>query len=377
MFDRGGVNGYLIPAMNAKVKVELGNRSYEISIGQNLLSSVGELCSALGLKGQALLVTDSNVGPLYAEDCRDSLADADCDSKLAVLPAGETTKCELRLFELYDHALDHKMTRASFVVALGGGVVGDIAGYLAASYLRGIAFIQIPTSLLAMVDSSVGGKTGINLPRGKNLVGAFHQPRAVLSDIDVLQTLPKREWRAGLAEVVKYGAISDSSFFDYMEANLDRILNAEPQSVIEIVRRSCLIKADVVRRDECESGLRAILNFGHTLGHAIENLAGYGEYLHGEAVSIGMAYAALLSTRIAGMAGSDCQRIIGMLERIGLPVRPKESLNWEQLEDIMHRDKKAHGGAPLFVLTQELGCAQPGYLCDAELCREVWHELCE
>ncbi len=362
--------------MSTKVKVELGERSYDIEIGQNLLGSVGEVCSACGLKGRALLVTDSNVGPLYAEPCQTSLAAAGIDAKLVVLPAGESTKCEQRLFDLYDHALDHKMSRSSFVVALGGGVVGDIAGYLAATYLRGIPFIQIPTTLLAMVDSSVGGKTGINLPKGKNLVGAFHQPRAVLSSIDVLRTLTEREWRAGLAEVVKYGVISDGQFFEYLEANIDPIVNGDPESVVEIVRQSCLIKAEVVRRDECESGLRAILNFGHTLGHAIENIAGYGEYLHGEAVSIGMAYAAKLSSRLADLPEHDCRRIIDILQRTGLPVSPDHGLDWEQLEQVMNRDKKAMDGAPLFVLAQKIGSAQPGYRCDMKLCKKVWHELC-
>ncbi len=361
--------------MRSKVKVELGDRSYYIEIGQQLLGSVGEVCSACGLGGRALLVTDSNVGPLYAESCQAAMAAAGIVAKLVVLPAGESTKCEQRLFELYDHALDHKMGRNSFVAALGGGVVGDIAGYLAASYLRGIPFVQIPTSLLAMVDSSVGGKTGINLPKGKNLVGAFHQPRAVLADIDVLQTLPERERRAGLAEIIKYGVIADGDFFEYLEGNIDRIGCGDPQTTIEIGRQSCLIKADVVRRDEREGGLRAILNFGHTLGHAIENLAGYGAYLHGEAVSIGMAYATRLSARLAGMPEDDERRIIDILERTGLPVCTEKGLAWEQLEDIMNRDKKAMYGAPMFVLAQEIGLAQPGYRCDMNLCREVWNEL--
>lgn len=361
--------------MNTEIKVNLGDRSYNISIGSGPRASIGRICREAGLGEKALLVTDSNVGPLYSEGVADSLSGTGFDIRTKVLPAGEATKCGERLFELYDAALDHAMDRRSCVIALGGGVVGDIAGYLAASYLRGIPFVQIPTTLLAMVDSSVGGKTGINLPRGKNLVGAFHQPRAVVADIDVLATLPKREWRAGLAEVIKYGIIADSKFFEYLEENVAAAASGEPNTVIEIVGKSCEIKAEVVRRDEREGGLRAILNFGHTLGHAIENAAGYGHYLHGEAVAIGMAYAANLSVRIAGLPGAESRRIEHLLSVLGLPTTAPE-LKWETLAAAMKLDKKARGGVPLFVLTDMLGEAQPGYECAETICREVWNERC-
>jgi len=357
--------------MIEKIQVELGDRSYPIEIGQELLPSLGEVCTRCGPPGRALLVSDSNVGPLYADTAVDSLERAGMDVASVILPAGEATKCEGRLFELYDHAIEHGMSRYSFVVALGGGVVGDIAGYMAASYLRGIPFVQVPTSLLAMVDSSVGGKTGINLPQGKNLIGAFHQPRAVLADLDVLETLPPREWRAGLAEVVKYGMIWDADFFAFLEANREGLLRCDKEIAARIVRRSCEIKAKVVRYDERESGLRAILNFGHTLGHAIENAAGYGEYLHGEAVAIGMDYAARLSARRAGLDTDVVERLHRLLTDLGLPTTA-DGLEWTDLYAIMLRDKKSVRGKPLFVLTPSLGRATPCYLCEEALCKEVW-----
>ncbi len=359
--------------MSNVLKVELGVRSYQIEIGRDLLESLGQICRDCGLADRALLVSDTNVAPLYADVCADSLVAAGFELMRVVLPPGEATKCEECLFELYDAALDHGMGRNSFVVALGGGVVGDISGYMAASYLRGIPFVQVPTSLLAMVDSSVGGKTGINLPKGKNLVGAFHQPAAVLADVASLESLPVREWRAGLAEVVKYGVIFDGDFFEFLERNVERLVSRDVDVARAVVLRSCEIKAEVVHRDERENGLRAILNFGHTLGHAIENAAGYGEYLHGEAVAVGMVYAATLSNRQAGFDEADTVRLCSLLTALGLPVRA-QGMDWLRLKDIMKRDKKAENGKPRFVLARRIGDAQPGYICDEPLCGEVWDD---
>ena len=362
--------------MKNDLTVELGERSYRIHIDSGNLDSIGQVCNACGLSGKGLLVTDSNVCPLYAERVLAVLVKSGIDIGLSVVPAGEESKSEERLFELYGRALEHELDRKGFVIALGGGVVGDLAGYLAASYLRGIAFLQVPSSLLAMVDSSVGGKTGINLPEGKNLVGAFHQPRAVLVDVETLKTLPEREWRAGLAEVIKYGVISDADFFQHLEREVEALKRREPSETAAIVRRCCEIKADVVARDEREGGLRAILNYGHTLGHAIENAAGYGEHLHGEAVAIGMVYASELSVAMNGLPREESERIRELIAALGLPTRPP-LIEWEQLSDIMARDKKASQGRPLFVLADRIGNATPGHECPEEICRKVWDECCK
>lgn len=359
--------------MNNDLTVELGERSYRICIGSGSLDTIGRICDSCALSGRGLLVSDSNVAPLYAERVLSELSESNLDIGSSVIPAGEESKSERSLFELYSRAIEQEIDRKGFVIALGGGVVGDLAGYLAASYLRGIDFLQIPTSLLAMVDSSVGGKTGINLPEGKNLVGAFHQPRAVLVDVDTLDTLPEREWRAGLAEVVKYGVIADADFFADLEHDIEALNSHDSETIARIVARCCGIKADVVARDEREGGLRAILNYGHTLGHAIENAAGYGEYLHGEAVAIGMVYAGELSVELCGLPRAEADRIRNLIAAMGLPTTPP-SMEWERLAAIMAHDKKAGGGRPRFVLAERIGKATPGHDCPEDICREVWDE---
>jgi len=345
--------------MENTVTVELGDRSYPIWINKSLLNQAGMLCSEIGLSGVCMMITDSNVEPLYADTCCATFEEAGFSVLRACIPAGEPSKSQKQLFALYDKALEYGLDRKSIVVALGGGVVGDLAGYLAASYLRGIRFVQVPTSLLAMVDSSVGGKTGINLPQGKNLVGAFHQPEAVLVDIETLKTLPRREYLSGMAEVVKYGVIFDADLFCYIEEHVADLLACDDSVISAVISRCCEIKADVVRQDEREAGLRAILNFGHTLGHAIENVSGYGEYLHGEAVSIGMAYAAYVSVQETGFPAADAQRIVQLLRQLELPV-DMPPCDWNDLQRAMALDKKVHAGVPQFVLAERIGTVKAG-----------------
>lgn len=355
------------------VRVELGERSYRILVGDGLLARAGGLCREAGMRGAVLVVTDRHVAPLYARQVQHSLETAGFCVTRAVVPAGESSKCGDRLFELYDRALDAGLDRKSFVVALGGGVVGDLAGYLAASYLRGIPFVQIPTSLLAMVDSSVGGKTGIDLPRGKNLVGAFHQPSLVLADTDTLATLPRREYVAGLAEVVKYGVIRDAGLFRLLERRAAGVLACDRGLMDRIIARCCAIKAGVVGADEREGGVRAILNFGHTLGHALENAAGYAGLLHGEAVAAGMVFAAWLSVRLCGLPAGDVARLSGLLGAFGLPVSARGMrATWPALVRAMALDKKASGRVPRFVLAESIGRARHGVEVTPGLMKEAW-----
>lgn len=359
--------------MNYEVNVELGDRSYPIHIGTGILDTAGGGCKTAGLKGKCLVVTDANVAPLYAERVVQSLTAAGFNPLMVVLPAGETTKSQEHLFSLFDQAARHGLDRKCFMVALGGGVVGDLTGFAAASWLRGIRFVQIPTTLLSMVDSSVGGKTGINIPAGKNLVGAFHQPELVLMDLDTLNTLPPREFAAGMAEVVKTGVIWDAGLFQRLE-EVDATPSARFQSSEElgkIIARCCEIKAEVVRQDEREGGLRGILNFGHTLGHAVENAAGYGEILHGEAVAIGMVYAARLSVALKGLSAEEAARIEKLLAGLLLPVGAP-NLEWDELRAAMALDKKTIGGHTKFVLIDRIGRAEFGCEVPEELLQEVW-----
>lgn len=369
--------------MNCDVTVDLGDRSYPIHIGSGILDSLGESCKAPGLKGKCLMVTDENVAPLYADRVFQFLENAGFKPALEVLPAGEPTKCQAQLMNLYAKAAALGLDRKCFMVALGGGVIGDLTGYAAASWLRGIKFVQVPTTLLAMVDSSVGGKTGINIPAGKNLVGAFHQPELVLIDLDTLKTLPPREFAAGISEVVKYGVLWDEQLFQTLEKQSGSgILAAEQRQdasatfpdLGKIVARCCEIKAEVVRQDEREGGLRAILNFGHTLAHAIENVAGYGEYLHGEAVAIGMVYAAHLSVALKGLSVEESARIEKLLAGLVLPVgAPK--LPWSEIRAAMAVDKKTVGGLPKFVLADRIGHVEFGCEVPEALLKEVWNGI--
>jgi len=357
--------------MKHDVTVDLGERSYPIHIGSGILDTLGEACKAAGLAGRCLLVSDENVAPLYAEKVFQTLEKAGFTPTLEVLPAGEPTKCHDQLIRLYSKAAELGLDRGHFMVALGGGVIGDLTGYAAASWLRGIKFVQVPTSLLAMVDSSVGGKTGVNIAEGKNLVGAFHQPELVLIDLETLKTLPERELKAGLAEIVKTGIIWDDALFEELE-NVDATPSS--RSFPKIISTCCEIKAEVVRQDEREGGLRGILNFGHTLAHAIENVAGYGEYLHGEAVAIGMVYAARLSSKLKGLSVEDSARIEKLLATLGLPV-DAPGLAWSDLRAAMAVDKKTRDGLTKFVLVDRMGHAVLGCEIPEELMEEVWNGI--
>ena len=290
-----------------------------------------------------------------------SLKNAGFEPVLITIPAGERSKRMRQVEACHEKLARHRLERKSFIVALGGGVVGDLAGFIAATYLRGIPFVQLPTTVLAQVDSSVGGKVGVNLRAGKNLVGAFHQPRLVLCDLSTLRTLGEREFRAGLAEVVKYGIIYDEPLFRRLERQLDRILARDSSILSEVISRCCQIKAEVVSQDETETGLRAILNFGHTIGHAIENVSGYGKFLHGEAISIGQVAAARLSARLTGLPGDHATRIQRLFERAGLPVSMRTNSGVKKrLLAAMKLDKKVSRGEVKFVLARAIGKVEYG-----------------
>ena len=335
--------------------VALGERSYPIHIGAGLLERADLYRPHLG-GGTAAIVTNDVVGPLYLEKVSLGLKQAGARVVHVSVPDGEQAKTWQVLESVFDALLAARCGRDTLLVALGGGVVGDLAGFAAAVYQRGIAFLQVPTTLLAQVDSSVGGKTGVNHPLGKNMIGAFHQPRAVLIDTDCLATLPERELAAGLAEVVKYGAIREPAFFAWLEANADALLARDPAALSHAIAESCRIKAAIVVADERESGERALLNFGHTFGHAIESATGYGTWLHGEAVAIGMALAARFSVRLGRIGQADADRLVALLERLGLPVRPPAIAREAWLE-YMGRDKKNEAGRITLVLLDRLGSA--------------------
>lgn len=338
------------------VNVPLGTRSYSILIGQALLSRLGPECRKLQLGRRCALISDRNVMPRFGALAERSLKAAGFDPVRITVPAGETAKGLKTVQRCYDELAAHRLERKSFIVALGGGVVGDLAGFVAATYLRGVPFVQVPTTLLAQVDSSVGGKVGVNLRAGKNLVGSFHQPRLVLCDLDVLKKLPAREFRAGLAEVIKYGIIYDADLFRRIERDLPSLLMLSPKLLGDVVARCCEIKADVVGQDETETGLRAILNFGHTIGHAIENSVGYGKYLHGEAISIGQIAAAHLSAALLGLPRADVERIRGLFAQAGLPTAIRlTSARRSRLFEAMKLDKKVSAGEIKFVLANQIG----------------------
>ncbi|MEM7276496.1 MAG: 3-dehydroquinate synthase [Pseudomonadota bacterium] len=331
------------------VNVALGARSYQIDIGSKLLDDATGL-QALAKGPDVVLVSNETVAPLYADKVLAAFPNH--RTCLHVIPDGEQFKNLQTLSGIYDALIAHGANRDTTLVALGGGVVGDIAGLAAATYQRGVSFIQIPTTLLAQVDSSVGGKTAINHEAGKNLIGAFHQPAHVLIDTDTLQTLPDREYCAGLAEVIKYGLLGDAAFFDWLEANMPALRQREHSAVQYAVQRSCECKADIVRADETEQGQRALLNLGHTFGHAIEHAAGYGEYLHGEAVGIGMIMAAVASELPTG----TLHRVTALIESAGLPVSPP-ALGADTLWQAMQLDKKVSQGKVKLILLRDIGQA--------------------
>lgn len=345
------------------VLVELGARSYRIDIQFRGVDRAAQIFSTWnGLKELAknrfLVIADQALLASHGARTVASLRAAGADVQMAVIPSGETSKSWEQTQLLYDALVNMSADRKTVVVAVGGGVTGDLAGFVAATYARGLRFIQVPTTLLSMVDSSVGGKTGINHPRGKNLIGAFHQPVGVLIDQETLATLPDREYRSGLAEVVKYGVILDADFFDYLEANIDGLNDRDPAVLSHVIARSCELKAEVVKQDEFETtGLRAILNYGHTFGHAFEALAGYGELLHGEAVSIGMICASRLAEKLARIGSMETERQVKLLTALHLPVAVPENLLGRSSEILkcMMLDKKTEAGELRFVLPSRLG----------------------
>jgi 3-dehydroquinate synthase len=335
----------------AVLQIALGERSYPIVIGSGLLGDAGLLARHVQAR-DLLVVTNETVAPLYLAKLQAGLAGKRV--RAVVLPDGEQYKTLGVLERVFDALVDARMNRDACVIALGGGVVGDMAGFAAACYQRGIDFVQVPTTLLAQVDSSVGGKTGVNHPRGKNLIGAFHQPRAVLSDLDTLRTLPARELHAGLAEVIKYGLIDDADFLQWIERHVDDLRALDLQALATAVRRSCEIKARIVAADEREHGQRALLNLGHTFGHAIETAAGYGEWLHGEAVGMGMLLAADMSLRLGWIDAADVARVRELLVRAGLPVTAPP-IGAARAFELMGMDKKVLQGRIRLVLLRRLG----------------------
>ncbi|MBN66560.1 MAG: 3-dehydroquinate synthase [Rickettsiales bacterium] len=364
--------------MTETLQVALAERSYNIVIGHGLLEEAGHYIAPKLASERAIIVTDSEVGPLYAQGLQAALQQANVQADVVTVPAGESSKSFAGFESLMNDLLALTPDRKTTLIALGGGVVGDLTGYAAASLLRGVPFIQVPTSLLAQVDSSVGGKTGINAPAGKNLVGAFYQPQLVLIDTATLGTLPERELQAGYAEVVKYGLIYDEAFFNWLEKNGKAVTKLKAAELGHAIKTSCSIKAEMVRQDEREGGIRALLNLGHTFGHALEAETGYGDaLLHGEAVAIGMVLAARLSAQMQLGDGEMETRIVKHLQARGLPVSPKQVRDdWDVdalMEHVAH-DKKNEGGALTFVLLKAIGAGAVIKNVSPDAVRRVWEE---
>ena len=355
--------------MMQTLQVALGDRSYPIHIGAGLISQVDLLLPHLKRK-QVAIVTNTTVAPLYLQKLAKPLRDAGVSVIEIILPDGEAYKNSETLNKIYDALLQNRCERSTTLIALGGGVIGDLTGYAAATFLRGVPFIQIPTTLLSQVDSSVGGKTGINHPLGKNMIGAFYQPKVVLADIDTLKTLPQRELSAGIAEVIKYGLIRDADFFDWLETNMSKLLSLDEAVTSYAIYRSCNNKAEVVAADEHEAGERALLNLGHTFGHAIENAMGYGVWLHGEAVAAGTMLAADLSQRLGWLKTEEVQRIAALFAASSLPVQAP-ALGVEKYLDLMGLDKKVQDGKIRLVLQKGIGKAVITSEYDAETLRQT------
>jgi 3-dehydroquinate synthase len=338
-----------------EVSVELGERRYPIRIGVGLLADAAQWRDALPGK-HVLVVTNTTIAPLYLERVTTGLHDRSFSS--LILPDGEAYKTLESAARVFEALAQLKASRDACVIALGGGVIGDLAGFAAACWMRGIAYVQMPTTLLAMVDSSVGGKTAVDLAQGKNLVGAFHQPRAVIADTDTLATLPARELHAGFAEVVKYGALGDAAFFGWLEDRAERLLARDAESLADAIAHCCEQKAAIVARDETERGERALLNFGHTFGHAFETATGYGSLLHGEAVAIGMCVAARLSTQLGFASEADARRLTALLARFGLPTAIPPGIDAQRLLELMRLDKKNVSGRLRLILWRGVGRAE-------------------
>lgn len=351
------------------LSVALGERSYPIFIGTDLLSHTHLYIPHIHGQ-QVCIVTNETIAPLYLQQLKDSLSAFHVSS--VILPDGEAHKNLATLNEIFTALLSEKHNRTTTLIALGGGVVGDMTGFAAACYQRGVNFIQIPTTLLSMVDSSVGGKTGVNHPMGKNMIGAFYQPQVVIADISLLKSLPAREISAGLAEVIKYGLISDVAFLEWLEQNIELLIQGDEAALSYAVLRSCQNKADVVAQDEHEGGIRAILNLGHTFGHAIETAQGYGNWLHGEAVAAGMVMAADLSMRRGDISSDDLQRTVALLKRANLPTQYPADMTPEQFVTLMGVDKKVLDGRLRLVLLKSLGQAIVTSDIDSKLLMETF-----
>jgi 3-dehydroquinate synthase len=341
-----------------KLRVELGERSYTIVIDSDILTGLGRAMEKFEFSRKVGLVSNPTVHKLYGSAIAESVRGSGYDLVEIIIPDGEEYKSLLWTEKIYEELFRAKLDRKSALIALGGGVIGDITGYAASTYMRGIDFIQVPTTLLSQVDSSVGGKTGVNHVLGKNMIGTFWQPKLVWIDIATLKSLPEREFLSGLAEVIKYGVIRDEEFFELLENNREKIMALDEDLLMEIIRKSCEIKAGVVSIDERESGLRAILNYGHTVGHAIETVTGYKKYLHGEAVAIGMFSAARLSNILGIMDESQVFRIKALIESYGLPAEVPEGAGVEDLLLSMQLDKKAVAGSLKFILPEKIGAAR-------------------
>ena len=340
-----------------RLNIDLEERSYDILIGRIILSKVGELISKRFKPSKTTIITHPSIRNLFGDKIESGLTNIINSSEVIEVPEGESSKSLQQVELIYDRMLEMKCDRKSFLIALGGGVIGDLTGFIAATYQRGIPFIQIPTTLLSQVDSSVGGKTAVNLPRGKNMIGAFYQPKLVVIDLDTLQTLPKKEFRAGLAEVVKYGVIADAELFTFLENKAEDILSLKSACLEYIIETSCAIKARVVEKDEHENRHRMILNFGHTFGHSIETLTNYTEYLHGEALSIGMVQAASLSVE-TGLCNKDVLiRIKNLLKKFGLPIHPPD-LKTEDIIRSMYHDKKTTHNKLRLILVKAIGSVE-------------------
>ncbi|MEB3341464.1 3-dehydroquinate synthase [Okeania sp.] len=357
----------------ASITVQLPQKSYQIAIAPGNLDQLGLKMSPLNLGKKVLLVSNPEIFAHYGERAIASLQKANFDVSHCILPAGEEYKTPQTLHNIYDAALAHRLERSSTMVALGGGVVGDMTGFAAATWLRGLNVVQVPTSLLAMVDAAIGGKTGVNHPQGKNLIGAFYQPRLVLIDPDVLKTLPVREFRGGMAEVIKYGVIWDAELFGHMENSqgLDEINSLTPGLLEEILIRSCQSKADVVAKDEKESGLRAILNYGHTIGHGVESLTGYTVVIHGEAVAIGMVAASRLGVELGMWDEESDRRQLGLIEKASLPTKLPSGLDIEEILVSLQTDKKVKAGKVRFVLPTGIGVVTVTDKVSADVLRKV------
>jgi len=360
-----------------EITVSLPHHSYQIGISEGNISQLGDRLKQLELGTKVLIVSNSEIFELYGQTCIESLEDSGFEVYHHLIPVGESSKNLQSIEKIYDSALTHHLERSSTMVALGGGVIGDMTGFTAATWLRGINFVQVPTSFLAMVDASVGGKTGVNHPQGKNLIGAFYQPQLVLIDPNVLKTLPDREFRAGMAEVIKYGVIWDPELFSQLEnaANIDSFEEIDPQLLKTILIRSCQAKADVVAQDEKETGIRAILNYGHTIGHAIESLTEYNQYVHGEAIALGMIAAGEIAIQMGLWRETDDNRQNKLISKVGLPTKINVPLKVKEVLEALKNDKKVKSGKIRFVLPTKIGSVKITDKISSEVVKESIMQL--